>query len=149
MKEEAIVKQLDGMSAKDRAAAEAMARRAGRHAMKVVKEKLGHLADPAMNIGEKLGGGALGWGVEVGVRYLVDKLGQPAPDGTQNTFGKHKDLWKGGLSLGISATALLTNAALPGSQESSTARRLGATAGVVTGLFAIDRLLKTQLGLPS
>lgn len=149
MKSEALVKQLDSMTPKDRAAAEAMARRASRHAMQVVTEKLGHLKDPAMNIGEKLGGGVIGWGAEMVVRLLVDKMAQPAADGTPNTFGKHKEVWKGVFSVAVGGVGLAANVGMSGSPEGSPGRRVAGTASLVTTMFGIDRLLRDQLKLPA
>lgn len=149
MKEQAIVKQFEGMTPSQRAAAEAAARRAGQHAVALTKEKYPHLADNSVNVAEKVGGGVVGWGVELGVRALVDKLGQPAADGTVNTFGKNKDLWKGGISMAISAATITANVAMTGSTESSIGRRLATTAGVVTGAFGFDRIAKAYLKLPS
>lgn len=149
MKEQALAKQLEGMSAKDKAASEAMARRAGKITLQAVNEKFPHLADNSVSVGEKVGGGVLGWGVELGVRALVDKLGQPAADGTINTFGKHKDIWKGALSTAIGTVTLAANVAIPGKTEGSMGRRIASIAGVVTAAFGVDRLGKAQLGLPS
>lgn len=149
MKEQALVKTIEDMSPKQRDAAVAMARRAARQATQLVNEKLGHLKDPAINIGEKVGGGVIGWGTEMGVRLLVDKLGQPATDGTINTFGKHKDMWKGALSLAVGGVGLAANMSMSGNPEDSTARRMAGTASLVTAMFGLNRLLTTQLKLPS
>lgn len=149
MKEQALVKTIEDMSPKQRDAAVAMARRAARQATQLVNEKLGHLKDPAINIGEKVGGGVIGLGAEMGVRVLVDKLGQPATDGTVNTFGKHKDVWKGVLSLAVGGVGLAANVAISGSPEDSTVRRMAGTASLVTAMFGLNRILVNQLKLPS
>lgn len=148
MTEASLTKALDKMPAAERKVAEALANRARSATKAIWREKLPHSVDNAVNVGEMVGGGLLGWGLELGTRALVNKLAQPAADGSLNTFAKYPDYYKAGASLVVGGVGLIANVAMPGSVEMSMPRRIAAQASVTQIFFGADRALTKLLNLP-
>ena len=146
--EAALEKAKEAMSPAQQRVVDKLESRARRSALEMVREKMPQISDVAVNAGERLGGGLLGWAFDLGTRALVDKLAQPAADGTTNTFAKHTDYWKGGISLAAGVVGLAANYAMPSSVEASMVRRVAANASAAHLLFGADRLLTRALKLP-
>jgi hypothetical protein len=143
-----LEKAREELPAKQQKLVDKFASRARHFTLKAINEKMPQLADAAVNAGERVGGGLLGWGLELGTRALVDKLGQPAQDGSVNTFGKNPDAWKGGISFAVGAAGLIGNYSMGKSIETSMGRRVAANASMAQVLFGADRLATFYLKLP-
>jgi len=115
-------------------------RLAAREAGGKLIDAMPQLVDPVQNGGERLGGGLLGWVLELGTRYALDRIGAPAADGSQNFIGKHLEVSKGIASGVIGIGGMVVNLAIPGSPERSMGRRLLLNASTSHALFAADRL---------